>query len=215
MSEGWTCSRCSTVNVDGITACANCGLLRYDAASGRLDSASRRLHPALRSAESRLWRCDRTADAADQRVGRQDPTPSQAITGWVPPGDDRTAAAPAGLPLWRRIPIGWLVVAVFIAGGAIVGWYFNAGRSQSGEITRSGDMMAVDLRVGDCFDLKDPSADEVEDVTASPCTVAHEFEMFFVGSLPEGCFPARQRVRDLRHGELLPGVRDVCRQGLR
>jgi hypothetical protein len=92
--------------------------------------------------------------------------------------------------MWRRIPIGWLVVAVFVAGTAIVGWYFNASRSPSGEITKSGDMTAVDLRVGDCFDLKDPAADEVEDVTAGPCTVAHEFEMFYVGSLLEGAFPA-------------------------
>ena len=53
-------------------------------------------------------------------------------------------------------------------------------------------MTAADLRVGDCFDLKDPAADEVDDVTAGPCTVAHEFEMFFVGSLPEGEFPADQ-----------------------
>ena len=42
-------------------------------------------------------------------------------------------------------------------------------------------MTAADLRVGDCFDLKDPAADEIDDVTAGPCTAAHEFEMFFVG----------------------------------
>ena len=104
---------------------------------------------------------------------------------------DYGAAAPAAKPpLWRRIPIGWLIFAVLIAGGAITGWYFNASRSTTGEITKAGDMTAADLRVGDCFDLKDPAANEIEDVTAGPCTAAHEFEMFFVGTMPAGEFPA-------------------------
>jgi hypothetical protein len=94
------------------------------------------------------------------------------------------------VPIWQRIPAGWLLVALVVIGGAIAGWYFDAGRSSSGAIVKSGDMTAADLRVGDCFDLKDPSADQVDDVTAGPCTVAHEFEMFFVGSLPAGPFPA-------------------------
>jgi len=43
------------------------------------------------------------------------------------------------------------------------GYLFSAGRSATGEITRSGDMSANDLRLGDCFELKEPDADEVSD----------------------------------------------------
>ena len=42
-----------------------------------------------------------------------------------------------------------------------------------------------------------PAANEIDDVTAGPCTAAHEFEMFFVGSMPEGEYPGPDRVRDL------------------
>jgi hypothetical protein len=81
------------------------------------------------------------------------------------------------------------VVGLFVAAGAVGGLLFNASRGSSGEITKSGDLAATDLRVGDCFDLKDPSEDEIENVTAVPCTTEHEYEMFFVGAMPEGPFP--------------------------
>jgi hypothetical protein len=99
------------------------------------------------------------------------------------------AVPPASTPLWRRIPIGWLIVGVLVIAGGIGGYLFSASRSASGEITRSGDMAANDLRVGDCFDLKEPEADEVGDVTARPCTEAHGYEVFYVGVLAEGVYP--------------------------
>jgi Septum formation len=52
-----------------------------------------------------------------------------------------------------------------------------------------GDLSVVDLRVGDCFDDKDPSADEIEDVKAVPCMTEHEFELFYVGAMGEGSYP--------------------------
>jgi hypothetical protein len=48
---------------------------------------------------------------------------------------------------------------------------------------------SVDLRVGDCFDLKDPSADQIEHVKAVPCTTEHEFEVFYVGAMDKGSRP--------------------------
>ena len=190
MSEGWTCSRCATVNDDSRFGCSNCGLLRHDAAS--VGSSQPAGDAIPRSDPPTAAYGGAIAEPTPLAGGSaEDTTPSQPGLGWVPPDADQAAAAPAAMPIWRRIPVGWLVVALFVAGTAVVGWYFNASRSSTGEITKSGDMTAVDLRVGDCFDLKDPAADEVEDVTAGPCTVAHEFEMFFVGSLPEGAFPAQ------------------------
>jgi hypothetical protein len=207
MSEGWTCSRCSTVNAADRFGCSNCGLLRHDAATfGSSTEAAWPGSPTEQPAEpapvASGWSGSPTEQATDPApVEAEEPpatadaaaaylTSSEADAGWVPPDGDQGAATSGRIPLWRRIPIGWLIVAVIVGGGAVVGWYFNASRSSTGEITKAGDMTAADLRVGDCFDLKDPAADEVEDVTAGPCTVAHEFEMFFVGSMPTGEFPA-------------------------
>jgi hypothetical protein len=109
---------------------------------------------------------------------------------WTP-HDLPDAEPPATeLPLWRRIPIGWLVFGVLVVGGGASSWFFGASRSDSGEIARTGDMNAVDLRVGDCFDFKDPNADELEDVTAMPCAQEHEYELFYTGSMPAGAYPA-------------------------
>jgi hypothetical protein len=98
-------------------------------------------------------------------------------------------APPAAKPIWQRIPWGAAVLVVVIGGGAIAGLIFNAARSDSGEISKSGDLTAAELRVGDCYDLKDPTAEELEQVTARPCAEEHEFEMIFVGSAPEGPYP--------------------------
>jgi hypothetical protein len=81
------------------------------------------------------------------------------------------------------------VVGVLVVGGALVGWYVNAGRSSSGDINKAGDLNATDLRVGDCFDLKDPNVDTIEDVRAVPCTTEHSYELFFRGTMPESDYP--------------------------
>ncbi len=190
MSEEWTCSRCSTVNVAERFGCSNCGLLRHDIATvGSSVQAGSPGSPTEEPTEPAPVAASEPTPTAS--VAPEPPTSSGPVAGWVPPDGDHDAEASAAKPLWRRIPIGWLIVALFIGGGAIGGWYFNASRSSSGEITKAGDLTAADLRVGDCFDLKDPAADEVGDVTAGPCTTAHEFEMFFVGSLAEGEYPAQ------------------------
>jgi hypothetical protein len=93
-------------------------------------------------------------------------------------------------PFWKRLPLGWIVVGVFVLAGAIGGLIFNAGRGESGEIERAGNLEATDLRVGDCFDLKDPSAEEIGEVTALPCTSEHEYELFHTASMPDGDYPS-------------------------
>jgi hypothetical protein len=110
----------------------------------------------------------------------------QPSTGWVPP---YPIAPPARRPLWRRIPLGLIVFGVLIVGGAVVSFVTNASRSGTGDITKSGDLTANDLRVGDCWDVKDPNADAVDNVTARPCGEAHEYEVFYIASMAEGDYP--------------------------
>jgi Septum formation len=97
--------------------------------------------------------------------------------------------------------------------GAVVGGNINASRSTTGEpevapveptrvrtrvATGESDLsglphdyklQGVDLRVGDCFDLKDEFAYEIEDIKAVPCTTEHEFEVFYVGAMGKGGYP--------------------------
>ena len=131
---------------------------------------------------------------ADGRVDPDGPVADAASTptdgdipGWTPPPWSPDAADTR--PFWRRIPAGWLIVGALVLVVAVGGWYFNASRSATGEIDKSGDLSVVDLRVGDCFDDKDPSADEIEDVIAVPCTTEHEFEVFYVGAMGKGSYP--------------------------
>jgi hypothetical protein len=180
------------VNAADRFGCSNCGLLRHDIAT--VGSSLQAGSPGTPTEEPTQPAPAEASEPTTAGVAAEPPTSSEPVAGWVQPnGDygDYGAAAPATTPLWRRIPIGWLIFAVLVGGGAITGWYFNASRSTTGEITKAGDMTAADLRVGDCFVLKDPASNEVDDVTAGPCTAAHEFEMFFVGSMPEGAYPAQ------------------------
>jgi hypothetical protein len=126
------------------------------------------------------------------------PSDPGSIAGWAPPPWTAGPDAPAGWPLyaadtrpfWRRIPAGVLIAGALVLVGVVAGWYFNASRSATGESDLSGHayQLRVDLRVGDCFDLKEPYGDQIEDVKV-PCTTEHEFEVFYVGSMGEGGYP--------------------------
>ena len=60
--------------------------------------------------------------------------------------------------------------------------------------------LRADLRVGDCFDLNDPTADQIEDVKAVPCTTEHEFEVFYVGTMGKGSYPTDAAGEHRNHG---------------
>jgi hypothetical protein len=92
-------------------------------------------------------------------------------------------------PLWRRIPIGLLIFGVLVVGGAVAGFITNASRSSSGDITRGGDLSSNDLRLGDCWDMKDPAADTIDNVAARPCAEGHQYEVFYVASMDDGTYP--------------------------
>jgi hypothetical protein len=199
MAKGWKCPHCSTHNPETTLTCAGCGRIQGSVVvtgSTPVTPASSQPSEGWQAAAS-SWSpgpgsapgnsLDNTLGdgaPANAAAGGGEPTPSWAV--------NLDATPPASTPLWRKFPIGWLIVGVLVFGGAIGGLLFNASRSSTGEITRSGDLTANDLRVGDCFDLKDPEAEEVGDVTAHPCTEAHEYEVFYVGSMAAGAFPSEE-----------------------
>jgi Septum formation len=218
MNERWTCARCSAENESWAVGCAKCGTVRADlSVAGAQSDATTPATPTSPSEGSPP--ADSTpAWGAPPQAQSPTPTPTPtpawggqvaqpASTSAVPPEEIAAISAgatpsstPTGLegyapppvakePLWKRLPLGLIVIGFFIAAGAVGGLIFNASRGESGEITKTGDLAATDLRAGDCFDLKDPSAEEIGDVTGIPCTAEHEYETFFIGTMPEGPFP--------------------------
>ena len=159
MARGWKCPRCGTSNDDVGITCKRCGSSR----------------------------------GAVVIPGAHDAPPA------VPPEAQGPTAGPAGpeaisttapsQPLWRRIPLAWVLFAALALFGLVSSWVSSADRSESGEVTKSGDLAIDELRPGDCFNFKDPDAEEIDDVAARPCSEEHEYETFFVGSMPAGAFP--------------------------
>lgn len=184
MAKGWKCPRCSTNNEETAFNCSNCGLIR-----GGVVVPGTYL-PAQTSTHSHA-----TASASDVAAEPDGSAQAGAVGGLdAGPGDGADSpsvwsATPAPKPIWQRLPWGWVLTFVLVGGGAIGGLVFNAARADTGEISKPGDLTVGDLRVGDCYDLKDATAEQVDQVTALPCTVEHEYEMFFVGAVPVGTFP--------------------------
>lgn len=113
-----------------------------------------------------------TPSAADQRMGPVQPAEPRRGLGRL---------LPTVLRFW------WVILIVAVP---VVGFFVNAQRGSEGEITRSGSLAITDLRVGDCFDLQDSSADEIQDVTARRCDEGHHFEMIHIGQMPAGAYPS-------------------------
>jgi hypothetical protein len=195
MAKQWKCARCGTKNDEGTLTCTNCRMIRgavvvpgtFNAApapdAGR-DSQPDVAPSAAEPGPSPAW--PTTTDAAPAGSTPGQPDPAQWNLGASQPAFAEVSGPIAFL---RRIPLGVLLFVGFLAVGAVGSFIANADRSSSGEITREGDMMATDLRVGDCFDLKDVDSEEITDVTAKPCLSPHEYELFFTGSMVEGPYP--------------------------
>ena len=116
---------------------------------------------------------------------------------WAPP-----VATQRQRPAWQQLLLrfGWVGVAIAIAVGGVI---LNAKRDDAGQITGGGNLQVQDLRIGDCFNLKDESADNVSDVDAKPCTEAHRYELFQDASLAEGAYPASDQLKSYAEQECL------------
>ena len=106
---------------------------------------------------------------------------------------------------WVVRRFGWLiVVAIFAAGGAL----FAAGRNDAGQITKGGNLAIEDVRVGDCFNMKDVNEKTTGDVDAKQCSEPHQFEMMFTGQMRDGDYPSDSEVTDFVASSCGPAFTD-------
>jgi hypothetical protein len=178
----WVCHRCYASNDAIAAACARCGLERGADPTTRAAGP-----PAAGSADPA---------ATDQRAADHMPEGPQQPQ-WTPP-----PPRPAR-PMWMQLALRfwWIgLIAVFGVGGLI----FNARRDDSGQISNSGNLQVGDLRAGDCFNLKDPDAEEVGEVEARPCTETHQYELFHAADMSNGDYPSDDAVTAFLQVECVP-----------
>jgi hypothetical protein len=216
MANRWTCNSCSTTNPDTTLTCHGCGMIRGAVVvTPSPSTAGSRGAPAAPPPDLVAW--------TPQPPGPEPPgasPPGQGAWSSRPPGPEPPGAPPPGQGAWaspapsgdtprwnappaspagvrrrRRIPIGLVVVAGFIVVGAVYSWLNDAGRSSTGEIDRAGQLDVSDLRVGDCFNLTNPDALQVQEVAARPCAEAHHYELMFVDEMTGTAFPDHDTVQ--------------------
>jgi len=93
--------------------------------------------------------------------------------------------------LQQLMRFGWVGVVVVIA---VAGILFNAKRDDSGQLSGGGNLQIQDLRIGDCFNLKDETADTIGEVDAMPCGQAHRYELYHEANMSEGDYPAEAQL---------------------
>lgn len=78
----------------------------------------------------------------------------------------------------------------------IAGCGDNAVRGEDDEVVEAGEVGAFEVRVGDCFDDGQLSAEasEVQEVDALPCDQPHDNEVYAVFELPDGEYPGDDAV---------------------
>jgi hypothetical protein len=72
----------------------------------------------------------------------------------------------------------------------------NAVRGEDDQVVEAGDVGAFEVRVGDCFDDGQLSAEasEVQEVDAIPCDQPHDNEVYAIFELPDGDYPGEEAV---------------------
>lgn len=78
-----------------------------------------------------------------------------------------------------------LGIGVLIVIALIISHFTDAGRNDAGEVTKSGDVSAADVQVGDCFDDLPQLSTEgntFSSVHAVPCSESHHWQAFHQGS---------------------------------
>jgi hypothetical protein len=192
MAKRWKCARCATENDEGVLTCSNCRAIRggviVPGTSNWPVSGPERDEPPP-ATPAIAWPIASTPPNASEASVGSDLSPDGLGAPDLDADSDPAPVPTDSRPLWRRLPLQWLIVGAIVLAGGIGGLIFSASRNSTGEIVKAGDLTAGDLNVGDCWDLKDPSAKEIDDVKAAPCSGEHEYEVYFVGSMQPGDYP--------------------------
>ena len=83
----------------------------------------------------------------------------------------------------------WAVYLAAVIGFAIYGASTSADRDSSGAIVGEGSIGAFNMRVGDCFDDINSSAEEVSSVPGVPCSQPHDYETYAVFDVDITSYP--------------------------
>lgn len=105
------------------------------------------------------------------------------------------------------LAIGGIVALLFT--GPIIQDIFNdvaddLVRGPDGQVEQPVEISFASLRVGDCFELTDPSDPGTAGVRAVPCADEHVYEVFFVGNMPDGAFPGDTAVLTFANDNCVP-----------
>jgi hypothetical protein len=156
---------------------------------------------------SERWVCracfqsnDGIADSCSRcTTPRGETAPANGAEFAVPP----SPTASQGRPWWQQLLMrfGWVGVVVAVAA---VGYATQVNRDDTGAITGAGTLHISDVRVGDCFDLDDATAAEVDEIRAVPCDEPHQFEAFFAANMPSGPYPSRAAIDAELEAQCLP-----------
>jgi hypothetical protein len=93
---------------------------------------------------------------------------------------------------------------ILVVGVGVGGAIFAAHRDSTGKITQGGSLAISHLAIGDCFDRKDPNADQAEEVNARRCDEKHQFELMAIATMPEGDYPTKSQMEDFMASRCLP-----------
>lgn len=164
MAKSWTCARCSAPNPESTLTCGTCRMIRGAVVVPSAYNSLPTLPAHLKSAAPPAMEPD-----------------GSTVNEWAVHANERPR-------LLAPVPVIGLFVALFAVAVGVAIW-FNADRSSTGEIVDPGNLTVDELRLGDCFDLKS-EATEFADVTARPCSDAHEYEVFWSSSMRDGGYPS-------------------------
>ncbi len=187
MAREWKCARCSVTNPDTAIACKGCGMIR-----GAVVVPPPSAAPAPRPSAAPMPGATRgDLERPVEEPSSQQPVeePSSRQPDAAPLWQSGTLAASTIRPRRLRVPIGLVLVIGFVVVSGAYNWFNNASRSDTGAIDHAGQLDVSDLQVGDCFDLHNPDAEQVDQVVARPCADRHGYELLFADAMPDGAYP--------------------------
>ena len=83
---------------------------------------------------------------------------------------------------------------IALSGCSLLGGADEPERDESGDVTEASDADAFSIRVGDCLETMDWSAEGFTTVPVIPCAEAHESEVYAAVDLPDGDYPGDDSV---------------------